>query len=76
IKQEVMLGDANAEYVNILGGLNADDRVYLSSVRGMEKDEVNLLPEMNGKRREKEAEEPEPLQPESPRGRGQWQGRR
>ncbi len=73
IKQEVMLGDANSEYVNILAGLEPDSRVYLSSVVGMENDDVNLIPEMDGKRMQKEVEEePEPLAPEAPQGRRRW----
>ncbi len=50
VKQEVMIGSANANDVMILGGLEAGDRVYLSNVYGMEDDEIQLLPEMNGKR--------------------------
>ena len=49
-KQEVMIGDANAETVLILGGLMAGDLVSLSSISGMENEKVNLLPEMDGKR--------------------------
>ena len=72
VKQEVMLGEANAEYVSILAGLESNSKVYLSSVIGMEQDDVNLIPEMDGKRMEKEAEEPEPLQPEAPQGKRRW----
>ncbi|MEQ8904036.1 efflux RND transporter periplasmic adaptor subunit [Ekhidna sp.] len=69
-KQEVIIGDANAEYVHILGGLEPGDRVSLSTVQGMESRKVNLLPEMNGKRNQKEDEiEPEPTQPQYPQGR-------
>ncbi|WP_420319280.1 efflux RND transporter periplasmic adaptor subunit [Ekhidna sp.] len=74
IKQEVMLGDANTEYVNILAGLEPNDLIYLSSLRGYEKDEVVLIPEMDGKRQQKEVEEPEPL-PEIPQGRRRPGGR-
>lgn len=58
-KQEVMIGEANAESVVILAGLEPGDRVSLSSVSGMENDDVNLIPEMDGKRQQNE-EEPEP----------------
>ena len=59
IKQEVILGDANAEYVHIIGGLDAGDRVSLSSVQGKEDDEVTLLAEMDGKRNQKEEQQVE-----------------
>ena len=55
-KQEVMLGDANTDEVIILAGLEKGDRVYLSTLKGMEDDEVSLIPEMDGKRQEKEEE--------------------
>lgn len=71
-KQEVMIGDANAEYVHILAGLEAGERVYLSSVQGMEGREVNLLPEMNGKRNKKEPEVAEEPAQQNPA----FQGRR
>lgn len=54
VKQEVIIGDANAENVHIIAGLEAGDRVNLSSIQGMENSEVNLLPELNGKRNKKE----------------------
>lgn len=69
-KQEVMIGDANAEYVHILGGLEKGDRVSLSTIKGLESRDVNLLPEMDGKRNLKEEEvEPEPVKPQFPQGR-------
>ncbi len=64
-KQEVMLGDANAESVLITAGLQEGDKLSLSSVAGMENESVTLLPEMNGKRKPKEEEvAPEPMQPQ------------
>ena len=65
-KQEVMLGEANTEYVVIMGGLSAEDQLSLSTVDGMEDEEIELLTEMNGKRMQKEESvpEPEPLQPQ------------
>ncbi|WP_421765656.1 efflux RND transporter periplasmic adaptor subunit [Ekhidna sp.] len=69
-KQEVMIGDANAEYVHILGGLEVGDRVSLSTVKGMESRDVILLPEMDGKRNIQEEEvEPEPMKSQFPQGR-------
>ncbi len=64
LKQEVVLGEANAESVLILGGLTEGDRVSLSTIGGMEDDAISLLPEMDGKRMQKE--EPEPLPEVSP----------
>lgn len=59
-----MLGEANAEYANVLAGLNENDKVYLSSISGIEDREVELLPEMNGKRmNKKEKAQTEPSQP-------------
>ncbi|WP_370090506.1 efflux RND transporter periplasmic adaptor subunit [Ekhidna sp.] len=72
IKQEVMLGDANSEYVHIVAGLEPNDRVYLSTVSGLQGDDVVLIPEMNGKRMQKQEEAPEPEarpQGEFPQGR-------
>jgi len=51
IKQEVMVGETNANDAVILGGLLETDRIYLSVPSGKEEDEVKLLKEMNGKRR-------------------------
>lgn len=69
IKQEVIVGDANANDVVIKGGLKVSDRVYLSNPAGQEDEEVNLLPEMNGKRKKKdikEEEEKKDVQPAAP----------
>ena len=71
VKQEVIIGDANAENVHIIAGLEAGDRVNLSTVQGMESKEVNLLPEMNGKRNKEEevAEAPGPSESQPQRRR-------
>ncbi len=71
VKQEVIIGDANAENVHIIAGLEPGDRVNLSSVQGMDNKEVNLLPEMNGKRNKKEEviEEPQSDTPQGPQRR-------
>lgn len=58
IKQEVMLGLTNANDVIITGGLLADDQVYLSIPSGMEDEEIQLLAEMNGKRKKEKEEKP------------------
>lgn len=57
VKQEVIVGDANANDVVIKGGLKVNDRLYLSNPVGKEDDDVQLLPEMNGKRKKKDQEE-------------------
>jgi multidrug resistance efflux pump len=59
IKQEIIVGEANANDVVIKGGLTLNDRVYLSNPTGQEDEEVRLLPEMNGKRKKKDANEEE-----------------
>lgn len=63
IKQEVMIGDANAEYVLILGGLSEGDDVSLSSISGLEDKKISLLPEMDGLRNKKQVEEEVAEQP-------------
>lgn len=59
IKQEVIVGDANTNDVVIKGGLKANDKIYLSSPSGQEDEDIKLLPEMNGKRKKKDAKEEE-----------------
>ncbi|HEY9486882.1 MAG TPA: efflux RND transporter periplasmic adaptor subunit, partial [Chryseosolibacter sp.] len=58
VKQEVVLGETNANDAIILSGLDEDDRIYLSIPSGQEGKTIELLPEMNGKRKKKEVEEP------------------
>lgn len=57
VKQEVMLGETNANDAVVLGGLEEGDRVYLSIPAGQEEKTIDLLPEMNGKRKKKHDEE-------------------
>lgn len=57
IKQEVMVGETNANDAVILAGLSQDDRVYLSVPAGLEEQQVELLSQMNGKRQKKDKEE-------------------
>ncbi len=54
VKQEVIVGDTNANDAVILAGLKEDDRIYLSVPSGLEGTAFTLLPEMNGKRKKKE----------------------
>ncbi|MEQ9404591.1 MAG: efflux RND transporter periplasmic adaptor subunit [Cyclobacteriaceae bacterium] len=71
IKQEVMIGDSNADNVLILGGLEKGDKLYLSAVSGMDGESVALLEEMNGLRNKKEEAPEPPAQPQfGGRGRG------
>jgi HlyD family secretion protein len=58
-KKEVMVGLTNANDAVILAGLSEGDRVYLSVPSGMENESIDLLPEMNGKRRKPVEETPE-----------------
>ena len=58
VKQEVMVGDTNSNDVVILAGLGEADKVYLSVPSGIDDKSVNLLKEMNGKRKKK-SDEPE-----------------
>lgn len=54
VKQEVMVGETNANDAVILGGLSEGDRVYLSVPSGQEGKDIDLLPEMDGKRKRQE----------------------
>lgn len=55
-KQEVMIGETNANNAVVLGGLSEGDVIYLSQPSGFDAMEVDLLPEMNGKRQQKQPE--------------------
>jgi len=55
-KQEVMLGASNGDEVIIQSGLDADDKVYMTKVTSLENSDINLLPEMDGKRNVDQAE--------------------
>lgn len=70
VKQEVIIGETNANDAVILGGLSEGDRLYMSMPSGHEDKTIELLPEMDGKRRKKqeEAEEPKPQDRPDPRG--------
>jgi len=56
-KQEVMIGETNANDAVILAGLQEGNKLFLSVPTGFENDEIKLLPEMNGKRRKPEPKE-------------------
>lgn len=53
IKQEVIIGETNANDAVLLSGLTVDDRIYLSVPAGLENQKIELLSEMNGKRNQK-----------------------
>lgn len=55
-RQEVIVGETNADEAQILGGLNDGDRLYLSVPSPTAELALNLLPEMDGKRMKKEEE--------------------
>ncbi len=57
IKQEVMVGETNPNDAIIIAGLGADDRLYLSIPASAQEESVNLIPEMDGKRGQPQAEE-------------------
>ena len=56
VKQEVQVGETNSNEAVILSGLNVGDRIYLSIPTGMEDADVNLLPQLNGKRKKEDKE--------------------
>lgn len=58
LKQEVMIGETNANDVIILAGLLEDERIYLSVPTGYDNQAILLIPEMDGKRKRKEPEAP------------------
>jgi hypothetical protein len=60
-KQEVMLGETNANDAVILAGLTEGERLYLSLPANTDGD-IRLLPEMDGKRKKPEPEQN--IQPE------------
>jgi multidrug efflux pump subunit AcrA (membrane-fusion protein) len=71
-KKEVMVGLTNANDAVILAGVSEGDRVYLSVPPGLESEPIDLLPEMDGKRRKPGVEETPDIQaPELLDGREQ-----
>jgi hypothetical protein len=57
VKQEVMIGDTNANDVVILAGLSENDRVHLSIPAGLDDASISLLKEMDGKRQKEKPDE-------------------
>ncbi len=58
-KQEVQVGETNSNEAVIVLGLAENEQVFLSIPSGMSADAVNLLPELNGKRQQKEDKKPD-----------------
>ncbi len=54
VKQEVIVGDTNANDAIILAGVQEQEKLFLSVPAGHERDLINLLPELNGKRQKKD----------------------
>ncbi|NEN23718.1 HlyD family efflux transporter periplasmic adaptor subunit [Cryomorpha ignava] len=65
VKQEIEVGESNRNEVIVKMGLEEDDQVYLNKVSGMEKSDVNLLPELNGKRKQEKLEGSKPNVPDT-----------
>ena len=65
-KQEIVVGETNANEAVILGGLAENDLVFLSVPSGVEREDVKLLPELNGKRQKKEEKKKEEVAPAGP----------
>jgi len=57
VKQEVLVGETNANDAVILAGLNEGDKVFLSVPASASDKDINLLPEMKGKRKKSDGEE-------------------
>jgi HlyD family secretion protein len=57
LKQEVIVGETNANDAVVLGGLEEGDRVFLSVPGGLEDKDIKLLPQMNGKRKKKDPDQ-------------------
>jgi hypothetical protein len=56
VKQEVIVGETNANDVVVLGGLRPEDQVYLSIPADMADKKVSLLKEMDGKRQKSQTQ--------------------
>jgi HlyD family secretion protein len=57
VKQEVEVGQSNDNSAIIKAGLTETDRVFLSVPKGYEKEPIELLPDLNGKRFKKKADQ-------------------
>lgn len=57
VKQEIIVGETNANDAVVLKGLEEGEKVFLSVPEGLEDKDFRLLPEMNGKRKKKNSDE-------------------
>jgi len=57
IKQEVIVGETNSNEAVVKGGISENDRLFLSVPVGSDDVAVNLLPELNGKRKKKDEDD-------------------
>jgi len=62
IKQEVIVGETNSNDAVIVKGIDVDDKLFLSIPEGSSTQDIQLLDELNGKRKKKEEQE-EPVKP-------------
>lgn len=67
-KQEVQVGQTNANSAQILLGLNKDDKLYLSIPNASDTDDIELLSQLNGKRT-REASDDKSDEPKASGGR-------
>jgi HlyD family secretion protein len=56
IKKEIIIGETNANDAIVVDGLAVDDRIFLSIPQGLEEQAIELLPQLNGKRKKKDGE--------------------
>ena len=75
-KQEVMVGATNTNEVIILAGLAEGDQVYLNRIPDLDEKDVNLIPEMNGKRNVKEEKPDEAVEKTDRRDGQRGKGRK
>lgn len=75
VKQEVVVGETNANDAVVVAGLEEGDRLYLSTPSGFDNDEIRLLPEMTGKRKKKIEEDAQPASDDSPAPRARQRAR-
>ncbi|HEY5825442.1 MAG TPA: efflux RND transporter periplasmic adaptor subunit [Cyclobacteriaceae bacterium] len=66
VKHEIIVGETNANDAVILKGVALNEKIYLSTPKGFEEDEVLLLPELNGKRQKKEEKKADKIIPATP----------
>ena len=74
-KQEVSVGETNADAAIIVAGLQEGDKVYLS-MPGDQDGDVDLLPELNGKRNKKNEEKPTEEEADAEKGMRRPKGAR